>query len=171
VTGLSLRSDDLARPLRAANPEAARALAAALERLPARRASSASARLAVAVEDALARGAHADRETLARSLGMSGKTLARRLAAEQRLFRDVVDEVRRTLAQRLVAEESLHLGEVAGRVGFADLAAFGKAFRRWFGESPSAFRGRRTQVRHCGSPRSTDAGDPRLSPGCTRARA
>lgn len=142
-TGLVLRAGDLARPLRAANPDAAEALAAVLARPPARRALLASARLAGAVEDALARGARADRETLARALGMSGKTLARRLAAEQRRFRDVVDEVRRPLAQRLVVEESLDLGEVAERVGFADLAAFGKAFRRWFGESPSAYRGRR----------------------------
>jgi AraC-like DNA-binding protein len=134
----------LERPLRTANPEAAEALASALARLPARRASSTSARLAVAVEDALARGRRADREVLARALGMSGKTLARRLAAERRLFRDVVDEVRRSLARRLVMEDSLPLGEVASRVGFADPAAFGKAFRRWFGESPSAFRMRRT---------------------------
>ncbi len=145
-TGLSLRSDDLARPLRTANAEAAETLAAALARRRARAASSASARLAAALEDALARGGRPDREALARSLGMSGKTLARRLAMEQRLFRDVVHEVRRTLAQRLVVEEGLDLGEVAARVGFADLAAFGKAFRRWFGECPSAFRARRTST-------------------------
>jgi AraC-like DNA-binding protein len=78
---------------------------------------------------------------------MSGRTLARRLVAERRLFRDVVDDVRRTIAQRLVADErSLDLGEVAARVGFADPAAFGKAFRRWFGTSPSAFRARRTSA-------------------------
>jgi AraC-like DNA-binding protein len=142
--GLSLRADDLARPLRTGNPDAAAALATALARLPVRRASSASARLAAAVQDALARGTRPDREALARSLGMSGRTLARRLTTEQRRFRDVVEDVRRTLARRLVVEASLELGEVAGRVGFADLTAFGKAFRRWFGESPSAFRLRRT---------------------------
>ena len=143
-TGLSLLRVDLARPLRTANSEAAEALAAALARPRVRHASSASTRLAAAVEDALAGGRRADREALARSLGMSGKTLARRLATEQRLFRDVVEEVRRTLAQRLVVDDSLDLGEVAARVGFADRAAFGKAFRRWFGECPSAFRAHRT---------------------------
>ena len=79
---------------------------------------------------------------LARSLGMSGKTLARRLATEGRLFRDVVDEVRRVLAERLLGQE-LDLAEVAGQVGFADPGAFGKAFRRWSGEPPSVFRARR----------------------------
>jgi AraC-like DNA-binding protein len=147
ATGILVRTEDLQRPLRAANPEAAEALSAALAHLPARRAPSASARLAAAVEDALARGARVDREALARSLGMSGKTLARRLATERGLFRDVVDEVRRTLARRLVQEETLALGDVAPRVGFADLAGFGKAFRRWFGVSPSAVRSRRTSGR------------------------
>src|SRR5262245_41587464 len=99
-----------------------------------------SARLAAAVEDAFARGVPVDRETLARSLGMSGRTLARRLAGEQRTFRDVVDGARRALAQRLVVDGTLDLGAVATRVGFSDLAAFGKAFRRWFGEAPSVYR-------------------------------
>ena len=143
-TGLVLGTSDLSRPLRTASPEAADALAAALARLPSRRAWTTSARVAAAIEDALARGTPPDREALARSLGMSGKTLARRLATERRRFRDVVDDVRRTLAERLVADAALDLGEVATRVGFADLAAFGKAFRRWFAESPTAFRSRHT---------------------------
>jgi hypothetical protein len=76
------------------------------------------------------------------SLGMSGKTLARRLATEGRQFRDVVDGIRRVMAQRLLGQE-LDLAEVAGQIGFADPGAFGKAFRRWFGEPPSVFRARR----------------------------
>src|SRR5262245_25417042 len=144
ATGISLRSADLGRPLRDANPEAAVALSAALERPPVRDAPPVSARLAAAIEDALARGARIDREVLARSLGMSGKTLARRLAAEGHRFTEVVEGVRRGLAGRLVEERSLALGEVATRAGFADAAAFGKAFRRWFGASPSAVRSRRS---------------------------
>jgi AraC-like DNA-binding protein len=135
-----VRYGDLSRPLRTANSQAADALAAGLTQARGRRTASASARLAAAVNDALAAGRRLDREALARSLGMSGKTLSRRLAEEQQYFRDVVDEVRRTLAQRLVADVSLDLGEVARRVGFADLTAFGKAFRRWFGRAPSAVR-------------------------------
>jgi AraC-like DNA-binding protein len=62
--------------------------------------------------------------------------------AEERLFREVVEGVRRTLAEGLV-RDGRDLTEVAQRVGYADPAAFGKAFRRWFGESPSVFRARR----------------------------
>jgi len=141
-TGVLVGRDDLARPLRTANPEAAEALAAGLAQRPAEPGAPVAVRLATAVEGALARGKRTDRGTVARSLGMSGKTLARRLATEGCLFRDVVDEVRRGLGERLLGQE-LYLAEVAGRVGFADPGAFGKAFRRWFGEPPSAFRARR----------------------------
>jgi AraC-like DNA-binding protein len=143
TTALALREEDLLRPVRTANPEAAAALSAGLARMPWPGERSAAHRLVAAVEEALARGADIEREALARSLGMSGKTLARRLAAERKLFRDVVGEVRRALAERLVAEERFSLEEVATRVGFGDLSTFGKAFRRWFGVSPSAFRARR----------------------------
>lgn len=140
---LSLAAQELERPLRTASPEAAAALAAVLAQVPTRNLGSILARLAAAIEDALARGERIDRETLARSIGMSGKTLARRLASEQRRFADVLGEVRRALAQRLVDEDALDLTEIAARIGFADQAAFGKAFRRWFGESPSVYRARR----------------------------
>lgn len=142
ATGVLLRSADLAQPLRAANPEAAAAIAGAIGRAPVRPVTSVAAQLAIAVETALGRGERPDREALARSLGMSGRTLARRLVTERRLFRDVVDDVRRTLARQLVDDARLDLGEVAARVGFADPAAFGKAFRRWFATTPSAVRAR-----------------------------
>lgn len=141
-TTLAVRTRDLERPLRAANPDAVAALEAALDRPSAPIVPTTTSRLSAAVQAAITRGERIDRERLARALGMSGKTLARRLAAEQRIFRDVVDEVRRVQAQKLLGEKGLELGEVAVRVGFADLAAFGKAFRRWFGVSPSAFRTR-----------------------------
>ena len=140
---LTLHAEDLARPLRTANPEAAAALAAGMTRAPAPT-TTVAARLAAVIDDALARGERPDREVLARTLGMSGRTLARRLAAESEQFSDVVDRVRRRLAERLIAETGFDVGEIADRVGFADPAAFGKAFRRWFGVSPSAFRARRS---------------------------
>jgi AraC-like DNA-binding protein len=155
-TSLGVPTSELARPLRAANPDAAAAIATALARAPAPALPATAARLAAAVEETIARGGRPDREALARALGMSGKTLARRLALEQRGFRDVVDGVRRALAHRLLVEEALDVGEVAQRVGFADPAALGKAFRRWFGQSPSSFRSRRSP----GTRRATAARRP-----------
>ena len=53
------------------------------------------------------------------------------------------DQAHEALAHRLVVEDGMPLGEVASRVGFADQAAFGKAFRRWFGASATTVRQRR----------------------------
>jgi AraC-like DNA-binding protein len=141
-TGVLLRASDLARPLRTANPEAAALLASALALRPLPRARPLAERLAAAVERALERGEAPQREALARELGMSGRTLARRLAEQGLGFREQIEQVRRALAARLLAQDALDLEEVAARVGFADRAAFGRAFRRWFGESPSAWRAR-----------------------------
>lgn len=143
ATVLRVDAAALARPLPTANPDAAAALAAGLRRGDGHAAASTGVRLVRAVEAALAAGTSIDREVLARSLGMSGRTLARRLAADGASFHALVEQTRRHLAQRLVAEGRLPLGEVASRVGFADQAAFGKAFRRWFGASASTLRGRR----------------------------
>jgi len=43
-------------------------------------------------------------------------------------------------ASRLLAEENLSVGETAQRVGYESEAAFSKAFKRHFGQSPVAYR-------------------------------
>lgn len=143
ATALRVDATALGRPQPTANADAAAALAAGLRRSEVQAAASTGVRLSRAVEAALADGAPIDRETLARALGMSGRTLARRLAADGGSFHALVDDARRRLARRLVDDGALPLGEIASRCGFADQAAFGKAFRRWFGTAPSALRARR----------------------------
>lgn len=149
VTALRLDASALARPLPTANPDAAAALAAGLH-APSRAARDdtvpVAARLGRAIEGALADGASLDREPIARALGMSGRTLARRLAGEGTGFREIVEASRRRVAITLVKEGTQPLGEIASRCGFADQAAFGKAFRRWFGAAPSAVRARRRRT-------------------------
>jgi len=140
---LRVEAAALARPLPTASAEVAAALASGLVRSRAAAPATTAGRVTRAIEDALGAGGPIHREATARALGMSGKTLARRLAAEECGFRAIVETTRRRLAHRLVVDERIALGEVASRVGFADQAAFGKAFRRWFGASPSALRARR----------------------------
>ncbi|MCA8972873.1 MAG: AraC family transcriptional regulator, partial [Planctomycetes bacterium] len=82
----------------------------------------------------MATAAHA-----ARRLAMSERTLARHLATEGTSFRKLRDEVRQGFAL-----EWIRVGEpiskVADELGFSDVAAFHRAFRRWTGESPSRFK-------------------------------
>ena len=76
----------------------------------------------------------------AAAMQMSARTLQRRLEAEGTSFTAVVDDAREALARELLADPELALGEIAYRAGFADLASFSRAFKRWTGTSPGRFR-------------------------------
>ena len=73
-------------------------------------------------------------------LGVSERTLQRRLTELGRSFSDVVEDFRREEAARLLATPGLHLVEVAGRLGYAEQTSFTRAFRRWTGTTPGAWR-------------------------------
>jgi AraC-like DNA-binding protein len=77
---------------------------------------------------------------LARQLGLSVRSLQRRLAACQTTFRDVLDEVRISVAKRYMRETNLPLTRVALIVGYADLTGFSHAFNRTCGYSPRKWR-------------------------------
>jgi AraC-like DNA-binding protein len=79
-------------------------------------------------------------QSVAAKMQMSARTLQRRLAAEGTSFQAVLDEVREELARMYMARRDLALGEVAYLLGFSELSAFVRAFRRWTGQSPGEFR-------------------------------
>jgi AraC-like DNA-binding protein len=66
--------------------------------------------------------------------------LPRRLQEERTAFHEVLDETRRDLAKRYVREQRLPLGEVAFLLGFSEPSAFHRAFKRWTGTTPAAYR-------------------------------
>ncbi len=77
---------------------------------------------------------------LAGGLGMSGRTLARRLAEQGLTPARLVEELRRQLANRYLAERAFPLGRITYLLGYSDLSAFTRAFRRWTGRTPSEWR-------------------------------
>lgn len=79
-------------------------------------------------------------EQVAAQLGTSARTLQRRLSERETTFQALVDGVRRTYAERYLADGRLALGEIAFLVGFSDASNFHRAFRRWTGKTPAAFR-------------------------------
>lgn len=84
-------------------------------------------------------------ETVAAALQMSARTLQRRLDDEGTRFSELLDVVRERTARRLVLDATLPLGEVAYRAGFSDVATFSRAFKRWTGLPPGAFRRRQAR--------------------------
>ncbi|WP_437925524.1 AraC family transcriptional regulator [Sorangium sp. So ce291] len=83
----------------------------------------------------------ADLGALAERLRMSPRTLQRRLSDEGTSLHALLDEVRRGRAASLL-EADMAIGEVAYLLGYSEPSAFHRAFRRWTGETPEAFRAR-----------------------------
>lgn len=77
---------------------------------------------------------------MARRLGMGGRTLQRRLAEEGLTYQALVEAARRELAGRLLRGSDYSLAEVAFLTGFADQSTFSRAFKRWHGRTPRAYR-------------------------------
>ena len=80
------------------------------------------------------------REDVAASLSLSDRTLQRRLAEEQTTFAQILEEQRRELARKYLAEARYPLNEVADLLGFSDQGNLFRACKRWFGVSPSQYR-------------------------------
>tara|TARA_R100000322_G_scaffold158719_2_gene119284 strand:- start:1130 stop:2224 length:1095 start_codon:yes stop_codon:yes gene_type:complete len=79
-------------------------------------------------------------ETIAEQMHMSRRTLFRKLRHEGYSFQALVEEVRRERALRYVSEDRYALSEIAFLLGFSELSAFSRAFKRWTGESPAHYR-------------------------------
>ena len=77
---------------------------------------------------------------VARALHVSPRTLKRRLADEGVSFTQLLEAQRRGRAEKLLARAELSLDEIADRLGYSDAANFSRAFRRWFGMTPGAYR-------------------------------
>jgi AraC-like DNA-binding protein len=78
--------------------------------------------------------------SVARKLGTSSRTLQRRLGDTGLSFRDVVEQVREQLARAYLTDVALPMGEVAQRLGYAEVSAFLRAFKRWTGMTPGQLR-------------------------------
>jgi len=84
-------------------------------------------------------------EQAAQSLGLHVRTLQRQLAAEGVAFSDLIDEVRRDLVLRYLAQPDRSLTWVAEQVGYGQLSSFTRWFISQFQETPSAWRRRPRQ--------------------------
>ena len=73
-------------------------------------------------------------------LGMPLRTLQRHLSQHGVTLRDLLDEQRKASALELLRGPRVSLDDVAFLCGYADERSFSRAFKRWTGQTPIAFR-------------------------------
>lgn len=82
-------------------------------------------------------------ERLAAELHVSPRTLQRKLQDHDLSFSQLLDEVRRELAERYLADPGFDLTDLAFLLGYSEHSAFTRAFKRWTGRSPAEYRAAR----------------------------
>lgn len=82
---------------------------------------------------------------IAATVGMNARTLQRRLRQEGTSYQYLLEEMRRALALRMLDERRRSVARIAADVGFSEPSAFHRAFKRWTGVSPDAWRAQRAR--------------------------
>jgi len=145
--GLVVERDTWTLPFRRRDPILRKVLEdqanAMLARLPAERGVALDVRRELTSRVA---GGDVRIEIVARAMATSVRSLQRRLAAEGASYQELVNVARRDAAERYLTDTSLPIAEVAYLLGYAEPAAFHRAFKRWKKETPQAFRQRRARA-------------------------
>jgi AraC-like DNA-binding protein len=79
---------------------------------------------------------------VAQALAIHRRTLNRRLSAEGTTFQKVLDTVRFTVAKEMLEDSRVAIPEIAVSLGYSDYVSFTRAFKRWTGDTPGAWRKR-----------------------------
>lgn len=83
-------------------------------------------------------------EDLAAALFMNKRTLARHLAKENTSYRQIRDRILSEQASGYLRDSNMSVEAIASLLNYHDSANFRRAFKRWFGLSPSVYRQRLT---------------------------
>ncbi len=81
-------------------------------------------------------------EQVADAMHLTSRTLIRKLQREHSAYKDILETLRRDYAERLLQDARLKVADVAEILGYREAANFSRAFRRWYGTSPAAWRRR-----------------------------
>ena len=97
------------------------------------------------VRDEISRGICDGQLTIhlvAKRLGLGVRTLQRRLAARGLVFKTMVESIRHDLALHYLRDEEHAISQITFVLGYSEVSAFNRAFRRWTGQTPLEHRRR-----------------------------
>ena len=77
---------------------------------------------------------------IATIMGMSERTLRRKLEHEGQSFRGLLEQARRENCEAYLRSERFSQTDIAQMLGFNDHSAYSRAFKGWYGVTPSAYR-------------------------------
>ena len=78
-------------------------------------------------------------DEIAKKLHMGPRTLMRRLKSEGTRYQTIRDDILKQQAAHYLTDPKLTVESVGHLLGFSDVASFRRSFKRWFGETPSAY--------------------------------
>jgi AraC-like DNA-binding protein len=90
-------------------------------------------------------------DIVAERLHMTTQTLRRRLKDEGNSYQEIKDSVRRNTAVYHLARMSTPINDIAATMGFSEPSAFNRAFKKWTGMTPGAYREQAKKHRSNGS--------------------
>lgn len=140
---LVFKASDLHRRLRTHDPEIQRLLQREIDALEAAQPDDLPRQISIVLRTALANGT-ASADHVAAMFSLHSRTLNRRLHASGTTFRTLVNEARFETACQMLEQSSMDVRQIALLLGYGDASAFARAFRRWSGMSPVAWRAGRT---------------------------
>lgn len=142
ATAVELDARMLDKPIQGADPATARLAEEYVARQSQATSERTGAGLLAQIRNVVATpGPAPSMEEVARELQTSTRALRRALQEMGTSFSALVDEERRERAEELVGESNLPFEQVAEQLGFTDVRSFRRAFKRWTGRTPHAFRG------------------------------
>ena len=133
----------LSHPLGGSKSSAQECLMREIDRLAAAGAGSLAAELRRTLYRLFISGsAHGDAslEYVSSLFAVHRRTLNRRLQIEGTTFKALIESTRYDIARQLLRDTQLTTSDIAINLGYADVTAFCRAFRRWSGSSPAAWR-------------------------------
>jgi len=77
---------------------------------------------------------------ISQKLNTSTATLTRKLKAENASFMEIKDRIRKHKAMSLLRNLELPIAEISYLLGFSEVSALTRAFKKWTGESPAEYR-------------------------------
>jgi AraC-like DNA-binding protein len=85
-------------------------------------------------------------DKVAQAMNQSTRTLQRRLTESGMTWQYLLDRTREQLARQYLSDRALSLAEIALLLGYSEQSAFTRAFKRWTGLTPLAFRTQTGQI-------------------------